>query len=579
MKKSIPTVSSRLQTSILFFFLYILTPQFSEACGVYGLEKNINSKIKEVIVFLQGAQVHRTGSFYVQKGVSEVVFDNISPFVNKNSIQAKGKGNFTILEVRHHIHYPAPPVIKQDGLPPHIKKAIHLLEDSLFDIGFTINEIEAMKKSLEMEKGILLKTPLYKGEGKSSDSIPLLKDGMVFFRSKMNDINRKMFVLNKKEAKTKTLQVKLNQRLSELKQYKKHIVPPVQPDPIQQVIVTVSSKQATSGSLDINYMVSNAGWSAHYDLRAKNTTTPIELTYKAKVYQQTGEDWKNVRLKLSTNNPNKGNVKPTLPIWYLDYYAQRNISARNLTESVVLSKIADNSVRKRNLKEKREELDVLLEQDASGASDFVQLSENIASIEFNIDLPYSIQSNGESHLVEVQKNSLPSKFYHAIVPKLDRDAFVMAKLTGWENLNLLPATATIFFDGTYIGQTMINPLQLSDTLSVSLGRDASVYVERNKRTDKTKPQVIGNNLVKTLHFDLVVKNKKSSPIQLVIEDQIPISKNSEIKIDLEEKGKAKFNEKSGTLKWNLSLNQGKEQKLGFSYSIKYDKDKQLLGKL
>ena len=568
---------------ILFISLLFIIPLSSFACGPYGANmetsKTVNSRIKSVTVFLSGAQVHRSGNFNAQPGVSEIVFDGLSQYINPKSIQAKGRGNFTILDVRHRIHYPEPKIIRNEGLPIHIKKKIARLEDSLFNIRFDLAEIKTNKEALELEKKILLNTEMLKGKGKSKDSIPLLKDGMLFFREKLNDINRLNFVLNKKEQRKLALKASMDERLSKLKQYKAHTVnqTPNTP-PVQQIVVTVSSKTSARASLDISYMVSQAGWSAQYDIRAKNTNSPIKLTYKAKVYQQTGENWSNVKLKLSTNNPNKGSIKPTLPIWYLNYRANRQVMLSNLSIAT------GNSVRKERLLEESGVTNSTinfnsLDEEALSSANYTQMAENIANVEFNIDLPYSIQSNGESHLVEVQTSTLPSKFYHTIVPKLDNEAFVMAKVSDWENLNLLPASANIFFDGTYIGETMINPLQLEDTLNLSLGRDASVIVKRTKIKDNEKSSTIGNHKIKTIHFELALKNKKLSDINLIVEDHIPVSNNEEIKVELKEKGDAQFNEKTGMLTWNLNLAKGEDKELDFSYSIKYDKDKSLLGAL
>jgi len=113
-------------------------------------------------------------------------------------------------------------------------------------------------------------------------------------------------------------------RLSELNNYsntQKNQNLNVQPmAPVQQVVVTVSADYATTGYLELNYMVFDAGWSPAYDLRADDITSPVKLTYKANVFQNTGVNWDNVNLKLSTINPNRSNVKPTLAPWYVDFY-------------------------------------------------------------------------------------------------------------------------------------------------------------------------------------------------------------------------------------------------------------------
>lgn len=550
---------------------------FNLQAGDNSNEKKVKSKIKNVTVFLDGAQVHRTGYFKIPRGTTQLVFEGVSPNINPKSIQAKGRGSFTILDVQHRLFYPTPLEVKVEEMPDKIKREIKLLEDSILEIGFDLDEILTQQNALDMEKNILLATKVVKGDGKANDSIPLLRESMEFFREKINDINKQYLKLKRKEFYVKEDQSRMNVRLTELKQYKSNVEVPEQDlSPKHQVVITVSAKATVDGSMKINYMVGQAGWTASYDLRASNTSAPVELTYKANVYQRTGEDWKNVKLKLSTNNPNRGNIKPQLPIWYLNYYMQRTYQTQNLSNVV-----KDSRFKKTEAPQAQYNMDDLYEEKeiAQNAYDYSQMQENIANVEFTIDLPYSINADGQSHLVAVQTKKLPTKFYHSIVPKMDNEAFIMAKVTDWEKLNLLPASANIFYDGTYIGETMINPTQLSDTLNLSMGRDRSVVVKRTKLKDKDKTKIIGNNKIKTITYELALKNNKSGSINLMVEDQIPVSNNEEIKVSLESKDKADYNDKTGSLKWNLKIQPRMQEKLVFSYSVKYNKDKPLLGTL
>ncbi len=563
-------ISALVTTLCLCYTNYLL------ACGNYTTLKANNSRVKSVTVFLDGAQVERQAYFNLKTGSNELVFNNVSPFINSKSIQVKGKGDFTILDVRHHIHHPKPQTTNQE-VPDHVKRDIHLLSDSIQAISFDLEEIKTQKDALELEKKILLANGLFNGSSKKSDSIPILKEGMLYLRTKLNDINKQLFALRKNNYYKQVKKNEMQSRLEILKNYQSHQqTPPSSTAPEHQIIVTVSAKEAVRASLNASYLVANAGWTAHYDLRASNTSSPVKLTYKAKVFQQTGEDWKDVNLKLSTNNPNRSNVKPTLPIWFLNYYQRRNISTSNLS-NVTESKTNNSSESLVGYQQYRKEM--LFEQDANTSASYTQMSQNIVGTEFDIALPYSIKSNGEAHLVEIQTKSLPATYYHTVVPKLDQNAFVMSKITDWEGMNLLPASANIFFDGTYIGETFINPTQLNDTLSISLGRDPSVYVQRKKLKDKIKIQTIGNNRIQEMGFEIILKNRKTTPIHLVVEDHIPVSRNEEIKINAIDLGNAKHNEVTGALSWKLELPQGKEQKLHFSYSIKYDKNKPLLGAL
>lgn len=551
-----------------FLFLLIagvLTAQAEE-------QKTVHSKVKAVTVFTNGAQVTRQGTFQIPTGVTELVFEGVSASINPSSIQAKGKGEFTILDVRHNIKYPEP-VASSNELPLDIRKKIQLVEDSLTDTNFDYQEITERIRSLAMEKGMITNNPLMKGEGKS-DSIPVLKDAMILFRERLEDINKKTVQAQREEFKIKKLQAELQGRLAELRNYSAHIKKPEQ-KAIQQVIVTVNTNKLTNGRMDITYAVNGAGWVPSYDLRAKDVNSPVELTYKAQVYQNTGEEWKNVDLTLSTNDPNQSKIKPVLPVWYLNYYTPRP-AARNMA-TIGSTAPAGMYQSEKTLDEKQKLEEDMYESlgNADNSAMYSSMVQNFTNVKFDISLPYTIESDGKYHFVAVQSSDLKSKYIHYVVPKLDADAFLIAKVTDWEKLNLLPGKANIFFDGTYIGQTTINPNMLTDTLDLALGRDKGISIQRTKEKDKEREKLIGSDRIKTVAYEIKIKNSHSTNINLVVEDQIPISQNEEIKVKLEETGGAKHNEKMGYLVWDTKLKAGETKKLGFTYTITYDSNRQL----
>ena len=277
-----------------------------------GNEKPVKSNIKNVTVFLQGAQVYRTAPVSLSPGVTDLIFENVSPYINAQSIQAGGKGSFIILEVKHDIKYPAPPKVEANALPKEIVREINLIEDSLKEQSFTWDELNDEKFALNLEKDMILKNKLTRGEGKS-DSLPMLIDAMEFFRKKLSDINDRLSKIKRAEYSITESKNRMNIRLGQLRAYKNETEPVKNYEPIHRVIVTVSAEETITGSIDINYIVSNAGWTPSYDLRSGSTAAPVQLTYKANVYQNTREEWNDIKLKLSTSNPNRSNIKPVLP--------------------------------------------------------------------------------------------------------------------------------------------------------------------------------------------------------------------------------------------------------------------------
>lgn len=209
---------------------------------------------------------------------------------------------------------------------------------------------------------------------------------------------------------------------------------------------------------------------------------------------------------------------------------------------------------------------------AQSSANYAQMVETTTNVEFDIKLTYSIPSDGITHLVAVKSSDLPASYYHYLVPKLDKEAFLIAKVTGWEELNLLPGKANIFYEGTYVGETMLNAALLSDTMELALGRDHGITVTRTKLPDKERNKALGNDIEKTVTYELKMKNNKSNTLKLVVEDHIPVSQIEDIKVEMKDKGSAEYNDKTGLLKWNTSINSKENKTLAFTYIITYNKD-------
>lgn len=529
-------------------------------------ERTVKSAIKKVTVFTQAAQVFRNATVNLNPGTTNLVFTGISPFINPTSVQAGGKGNFIVLEVKHNIKYPEPPKPDDGTLPKEIQREIKLIEDSLSELGFVRDELTDKKNALQLEKDMILKNKLTLGEGKS-DSLPVLKQAMEFFRIKLTDINTQLNKIKRNEKRNLSDNGRLTARLNDLKTYKDSEEPKKNYEPIHQVIVTVSADEAVTASVDVSYMVSQAGWTPSYDLRSSTAALPVQLTYKANVYQNCGEDWDDVKVKLSTSNPNRSNIKPVLPLWYINYFmatketrfpgAAREKSALNMNAD------EPSSALKKDLNEM---------SPAQSAANYSQMIETMTNVEFDIQLSYSIPSDGINHVVSIKTKELPANYYHFLVPKMESEAFLVAKVTGWEDLNLLPGRANVFYEGTYVGETVLNPTIINDTLELALGRDNGITVTRTKLPVKESNKLLGSEVTKTVTYELRLKNNKAKQVNLIIEDQVPITQNKEIKIEMKNSGKADYNDKTGLLKWDTNIGSREYKTLTFSYSVTSNKD-------
>jgi uncharacterized protein (TIGR02231 family) len=206
------------------------------------------------------------------------------------------------------------------------------------------------------------------------------------------------------------------------------------------------------------------------------------------------------------------------------------------------------------------------------------VEENQLNIEFLIKNKRNIESDGKDNQIALDSYELSTEYVYHSVPKLNTGAFLLAKISDWSKYNLLPGKANLFFEGAFVGVSDINPQLTADTLLISMGRDNNIIIERLPIKEFTSSMYISTNKKETYAYEIIVKNKKSIPIKIEILDQIPVSQNSEIKIELIEKGSAVYKENIGKLLWTFAIDAGQTKKDSFKYTVKYPKNKAVRGK-
>jgi uncharacterized protein (TIGR02231 family) len=535
----------------------------------------VKSTVSDVTIFAQGAQLYHKASYTISPGNTEVIIEGISPFIDKNSIQVKATGNVIILDSKHSIFYPQPENLLPDAVSAKTKREIIALEDSLRMMGYDIQELTDEIAVLNATKNIIAINGAVKGQGKVNDSINLLKQTVDFYTLKMNEINKKLLALNKKMFEKQTKKTQMEDRLSKLRNYDRNNgEDPNKYAPIHRVIVTLTTKENVTGKINLSYLVSNAGWVPLYDLRTDIGTNKMNLNYKAQVYQNTGLEWKDVKLTISTNNPYQNKTKPTLHPWYIDYYAYRNqnINYNDANAPAMMKKEMEvisysNSITTNGYS--------LEEKDAVTSADFTTVVRNLTSAEFKIDIPYTIPSNNEQHMVLIKNTDLDVKFKYFTVPKLDHSVYLVAELSKLDELGLVPAKANIFTDGSYVGETYIDPTTIDDTLSLSLGKDPNIVTKRTLLKKESKDKILNDKMERTMKYTIEVKNLKATPIEIVVLDQIPITQNGEITIEAMNLSGGTLEERSGIVEWRFDLKSKDSKVLDFGYKVKHPKDKQV----
>lgn len=518
-------------------------------------EKPVESKITNVTVFLSKAQVTREVKARLEAGKTTLVLTGLTAQMDTESIQAAGKGNFVILGISHRQNF-----LNELNVPRSLK----VLRDSLEYYQKQASLEQSQKEILNKEEQLLNANQRIGGNNQNI-TVAEMKGMADFYRSRMSEIVASRMKHDDILKKLNVRIIKVNQQISEQNElYSRNT---------GEILINVSADAATSADLEVNYVVNNAGWAPVYDLRAINTKSPVTIAYKANVYQGTGEEWKSVKLKLSTANPNQGGLKPELYTWYLDFYqppVQVYYDKRAAAPRAAMRKAEEEE-------KAMPEADAVPPAPAESIADYTSTIQTTLNTEFDISIPYTVSSASKPTVVDIRNYEMNSTYEYSVAPKLDTEAFLIARGLGWEEFNLLPGEANIFFEGTFVGRSFIDPNNIKDTLSVSLGRDKRIVVKRDKLKDLTSRKMIGGNQRENYAWEISVRNTKTEPVKIVVEDQLPVSQNSQIEVTPGDLGGAKHDINTGKLTWVLTLQPNETKKVSYKYEIKYPKDKKVSG--
>ena len=506
----------------------------------------VDSKISDVTVFLNRAQVVREVRAHIGAGETNLVIGGLTSALDPQSIQVSGSGNAVILGIQHNQNY-----LDEGNKPPKLKH----LEDSLEYYVTRLTKVQNDKAILEKEEK-LMEANQKIGGTQQNLTVAELKAMADFFRARMSDIGAAKIDADEQIKDINEKITRLKKQIAEQRGLLSRNT--------SEIVVSVSAKASTQASLEVSYVVNDAGWYPVYDLRATDTKSPVMLNYKANVFQQTGESWENVKLTLSTANPAQGGQKPELYTWYLDFPRPMPLQEKAVRiRGAAAPRVADTAQ--------------MAESDFESVANYVSTIQTSLNTEFEIALPYTIPSTPKPTVVDIASHEVPATYRYATTPKLDRDAFLLARVTGWEAFSLLPGEANVFFEGTFVGKTFVDPANVRDTLDVSLGRDKRIVVEREKVKDFTSRRTIGANRRDRYTWEISIRNTRNEPVKIMVEDHVPVSQNSQIEVAVDDTGGARYNTENGKLVWELALNPNETKKVRYSFEVKYPKDQVIPG--
>ncbi len=309
------------------FLLIVFLPLLSRSQSDTIREK---AQIKRVTVFLSGAQTFNTGKVSVPKGTSVLVFYDIPNQYDVKSIQFKIDNDVVISSITNRVNYLE---VKERS------KEITQLEQRI-DSNLTKKiAFEKVNLSILKHQETLIKGNKIEGNKNKAIKVAEIRAAADFIREKLSDVKLKQLEVSRKIQDYQDEVEQIRKQLTELNAKKS--------EPQTEILVNVSSKNAVNAEYSLSFSIPNAGWTPKYDLRLESVTNPVELSYKADVFQNSGYDWKNVDMVLSTGNPSQEGSRPQLSAWYLVFgtpYKQIYNQNRNAQNNVVTGNFAGGTI-------------------------------------------------------------------------------------------------------------------------------------------------------------------------------------------------------------------------------------------
>ncbi|MDD3286558.1 MAG: DUF4139 domain-containing protein, partial [Bacteroidales bacterium] len=486
-----------------------------------------------------------------------------SQYMQTQSLQFTSINDFIITDFTPFIQYVQPTQPSEEKLSNEKKLKLKILRDSLEILSNQNSYSYTLTSILSREKQVLDNMKII-SQPQSIDSIPKIKDGLSYYRDKMVEISKMLQKENAIVSKRSIRIKEINNQINIILQGAENNFQPRNEYYIRLNIY--SEKNIPMSKLSYTYNVGGVYWQPFYDVKFTKPTDPASFVLKAQLTQQTGEDWNDVKLIFSTEQPNSGRILGNLYPYYLQPQQQHARTYRKQSNNVesLAAKVS-------GVSEDAAEYAVPM-ANATKYSEMTVSQLTMLGKEYEVGMKHTIISDGKEKIIALETKTTKADYKHYTIPKIEKAAYISALMPQWEDLELMDASGKIYLENNYINDTYISSSNTEDTLNLSIGQDKRVAVDR--KVAKTKPEKTGllSNTIETIvTITLSIKNNNQTPIDINVVDQIPLSNQENIKITAGDLSKAQYDEKTGKLTWDFSLKALEQKTITFNYTVRQPK--------
>lgn len=520
-------------------------------------QKEISAEIKNVTVYPDNALIEKSAVVNLEAGNNILYLKGNSPYLDPNSIRFDADERYEIVYFSSTQRVSSINPEYENTLPEQVRTQYKGVKDSMDGLSREMEQLVFYNEVLDKETASLNNMKVM--------SNPQNTDSLANIRNTLNYYREKMLEINKIREENKDSINALKKQLERLEQTCK-IIESSYPDKQnaesnKEYFVKVNvfaSRAVDNAELNYSYLCNNVGWTPSYDLKINSQDNSGELILKANLYQNTCENWKDVKLTFSTENNNaymyNGELYP--------YYLSLQIPKKETSKKVYTLGLYGYDI------------------ETSGEPAFrnseynTVISNSMLGKEYTVARKRSIPSEETIKTINIRSQKTELVYRYSIKPALSSRAFFQGLVPNWQQLELMNADVNLYFDGKYTNKTHIysNSVQ-EDTLCLDLGVDRRISVERKiNKSVPNKTSIVGSQLEMIVEVDIKVKNNSLKETDAEIEDRIPLSASPDIKISVLDIDGAQMDEKTGFLKWTKKIKASETVNLKVKYSVRYPKD-------
>lgn len=499
--------------------------------------QEVKAPISAVKVFLNSALITHTQKVKLKTGLNKLAFFGLAMNIHGKSISLR---NFGKSELLSYSLVTLSDTTRILSLPEDILFMIRRAKDSILVLERNIEKMEYELGGLQLERNMLIKNDNIIPNTKTI-TLSELKLTMDYYRERYRDVsleiaNKQRELAQLRKNKVKALKNAFDVESGEEKNMN-----------ISIILADFNNPDTEySPNLELSYVAREAGWIPVYEVLSNDNKT-LKINYRSKILNNTGIDWNNMNISLSTADPFEYYSAPDLEPYYVDGY----------------NRYEDDS--KENQQQKKQQ-----PQQQAQAVEMEEIFTPDREISFNIARKYNFKAGLMPFLVDITVYDLTPEYLYRCAPKKEEQVYSIARIKDWEKLNLIDGEAGLYNNGVFLGKTYIKPSEIEDYLELPMGVMTNIFVKHKLLSELSSKKFLAGGTISTFDYEIKLKNISAEKVTVEVIDQVPVSESSNVKSDVLAMTEGGDKDAlTGKIIWKVELNTSTEKIVALKYSISY----------